>query len=42
MKRTINHFDFQLGTNEEDLRDYLAKWDESWLDNYSTNDFSKK
>jgi len=29
----------QPGTREEDLRAYLAKWDDGWLDNYTVNEY---
>jgi len=32
----------QPGTTEAALRAYLAKWDPTWLDKYSTNDYKPK
>jgi len=32
----------QPGTSEDDLRTYLAQWDPTWLDKYTTNDYATK
>merc|ERR1711910_221663 len=31
----------QPGTSEEELRAYLGVWDDSWLDNYTSNEYKQ-